>query len=105
MSAPTEQRRSFVGSAAIASHSVERANERDDRIRAEHARKDEAARKTLRAGALSWQIAVNSILLAAGYHSGEFGLLSKADMVRMDAAFAAGDSPEQFATSVLDGAR
>ena len=54
---------------------------------------------------LSYQITVNTILLAAGYHSAESGLLSHADLDRMDEAREAGQTPQGFAQEILDAAR
>lgn len=50
---------------------------------------------------LDWQVAVNGILIEAGYHSDEFGLLSRADMIRMEACYRAGWTPEHFAHDIL----
>ena len=51
--------------------------------------------------AIDYQGSVNGLLRAAGYHSHEFGVLSRADLDRMDAARAAGQTPTEFAVTVL----
>lgn len=51
---------------------------------------------------LDWQIRVNTVLLAAGYHSAEEGLIARADRALMEDAMDAGTTPEEFAAGILE---
>lgn len=52
---------------------------------------------------LNWQATVNTILRAAEYDSGSrAATLRLADFNRLDTAFAAGETPEQFAFAILE---
>ncbi len=66
--------------------------------------REQVAQRTyrlMRVGLLDWQMAVNVLLIGADYHSDEFGRLGAADLNRIDDAFEAGTTPEQFAHEII----